>query len=402
MKTPFKAVKVTDSIYWVGAIDWNIKDFHGYATDSGTTYNAYLVLADKITLVDTVKAPFRDEMISRIASVVDPKNISVIISNHSEMDHTGCLPEVINLIAPDHVYASKMGLKAIKNHFHSDCGITVVEDGSTVSLGDRDISFIETRMLHWPDSMFSYLPGESFLFSQDAFGMHLASCERFADEIDSFVLEFEGAKYFANILMPYSKFITKLLERIGALNLDIKHIAPDHGPVWRNAENIRHVVGLYKKWAEQKPAPKAVITYDTMWQSTDKMARAIADGLAGSGIQVKLMSLQSYHRSDIATELLDSGAFVVGSPTLNNNVFPTIADAMVYLKGLKPVNLIGAAFGSYGWSGESIKHLENMLDEMKVDRVVESVKCEYIPDNDTLESCNDLGKRIAEKLKQIC
>lgn len=398
MNTSFKAVPITDDIYWVGAIDWNISDFHGYATSRGTTYNAFLIMGDPIVLVDTVKAPFKREMLSRIASVTDPSNISIIISNHSEMDHSGSLPDIIDTVKPDKVYASKMGLRAIKGHFHDDFMITPVEDGQSVPIGNREITFYETRMLHWPDSMISYLSGEGILFSQDAFGMHLASTQRFADEVDDFILEYESAKYYANILMPYSPLIGKLHARLGELGLDISMIAPDHGPIWRRPEDMERIISHYASWANKKPANKAVIAYDTMWNSTDVMGRAIADGCAAGGSDVKLMSLHSYHRSDIATELLTAGAFIVGSPTLNNNMFPTVADMLVYLKGLKPRGLVGAAFGSYGWSGESIKHIEQYLTDMKIECVAESVRVEYVPDDDDLARCYELGRSIAERL----
>ena len=398
----FKAVQVSEKVYWVGAIDWNITDFHGYATSRGTTYNAYLVLDEKITLIDTVKLPFMDEMLARIASVVDPEEISVIVSNHTEMDHSGSLPDVVNMIKPDSVYASKMGLKAIRKHFHSDCSVSAVEDGSSISLGNMELSFYETRMLHWPDSMFTYLSGEGILFSQDAFGMHLASYERFADEIDDSILDSEAAKYFANILMPYAQLILRLISKLNKLDLTINSIFPDHGPVWRNEKDIAKIIERYMVWSEQKPTPKAVVVYDSMWNSTDIMARAIADGIASSGIHVKVMSLQSCHRSDVATEVLESGALMVGSPTLNKNMFPTIADVMIYLKGLDPKNLIGASFGSYGWGGEAVKQLDATLDEMHVERVSDSVRIQYVPDDEALAQCYDLGKIVGERLKEKC
>ena len=248
--------------------------------------------------------------------------------------------------------------------------------------------------------MITCLQAEKLLFSQDAFGMHLASTERFADEISPNVLEYEAKKYFANILLPYAQLITRLLDRIGKLGLDISVIAPDHGPVWRTVDDIHKILGLYAAWAEQKPTPKAVVVYDTMWKSTDLMARAIADGLSTGGISVKVMSLSAYHRSDVATEIQNAGTLIVGSPTLNNTIFPTVADVLVYLKGLKPNNLFGAAFGSYGWSGEAVKQLEDMLDEMKVTRVAESVKINYVPDNDALILCYELGRQVAEKLNE--
>lgn len=399
-KEVFKAVQVSEHVYWVGAIDWSVRDFHGYMTRRGTTYNAYLILSDKITLVDTVKAPFRDELMARISSVVNPKEISVIISNHSEMDHTGCLPGVIHLVKPEQVYASTMGVKALRRHFNIDREITAVKDGDTISMGNMDVTFMETRMLHWPDSMFSYLSGEKVLFSQDGFGMHLASSERFSDEIDDSILEYEGAKYYANILLPYSALIPKTFKKVEEAGIEPAIIAPDHGPVWRNDTNIKKILGFYSSWAEQKPQKKAVVVFDTMWGSTELMARAISEGLESECVYVKLMSLKGNHRSDVATELLDAGALVTGSPTINNNMFPTVADVMTYLKGLKPKNLVGAVFGSYGWSGEAVRQLEAIFDDMKIELAGESIKAEYVPDNEVLAQCYNLGKQVAERLKR--
>jgi len=391
-----QAVKLTDKVWWVGAIDWGLRDFHGYATSRGTTYNAYLILADKVTLVDTVKAPFKDEMMSRIASVVDPKKIDYIISNHAEMDHTGALPEVIDEIKPEKVFASKMGVDALNAHFHFDGEITSIQDGENLSLGNMNVTFYETRMLHWPDSMFSYLHEDGILFSQDGFGMHLASSERFDDELDVSLLKYEATKYFANILTPYSGLIPKLVEKLGKLDLSIKMLAPDHGPVWR--ENISKVIGWYSEWAEQKSSKKAVIFYDTMWQSTARMANSIADGITSAGAIAKVMPLHGSHRSDVATELLDAGAVIVGSPTINNQMFPTVADVLTYIKGLKFKNLIGAAFGSHGWSGEAVKLVHSQLSEMKVDMVADSMSVKYVPRDEDLEKCFSMGKILGGKL----
>jgi flavorubredoxin len=370
MKESFTAIKVTDTVYWVGAVDWTVRDFHGYATSGGTTYNAYLVLADKVTLVDTVKAPFRDQLVSRISSVIDPSKIDYIISNHSEMDHSGCLPQMIEMIAPEKVVASRMGEKALGDHFHDGLDIVAVGDGDEIDLGNRKVVFLETRMLHWPDSMVSYLADEKLLFSQDAFGMHLASSERFDDEIAEWRLEREAAKYYANILLPFSHLVLKVLDRIGQLGLEFDMIAPDHGPIWRG--NPGRIIELYRKWAGRELSTKVVVAYDTMWGSTEKMA--------------------------LATELLDAGGLIVGSPTMNNNIFPTMADLLVYLKGLKPTGLVGAAFGSYGWSGESIEQLEQGLGEMKVELVTESVKVKYVPDAKALGACRALGEAVAKRL----
>ncbi|MBN1364377.1 MAG: FprA family A-type flavoprotein [Syntrophaceae bacterium] len=392
----YSAVKVTDNVYWVGAIDWTIRDFHGYTTPHGSTYNAYLVMADKITLIDTVKAPFMGEMLARIKSVIEPSRIKYIISNHSEMDHTGCLPEVIDLIKPEKVFASAVGSKTLKEIYHDEHEIIPVKDGEKLNLGNIDLTFMETRMIHWPDSMFTYLAKDELLFSQDAFGMHLATLERFADEIPAATLEYEGATYYANIVLPYSQIVLKALEKVAASGMKIKIIAPDHGPVWRN--DIGWIIELYKKWASQKPTAKAVVVYATMWHSTEKMARAISEALAQAGVKVKLLSMNETHRSEVVYEVLDAGALIVGSPTLNNNILPQMADVMTYLKGLKPVNKIGAAFGSFGWSGESVKHLEAIFKDMKVDIVAESVAVKNVPDAGILEKCHELGKTVASEL----
>jgi flavorubredoxin len=397
MKNTFKAVPVTEDVWWVGAIDWNIRNFHGYQTRRGSTYNAYLILADSITLIDTVKAPFREEMLARIASVVDPGKIEYIVSNHSEMDHSGSLPEVIAAVNPKKVFASAVGAKTLTELFPLDREITAVQDGETLSLGNRTLTFLETRMLHWPDSMFAYLNEEQLLFSQDAFGMHLASLERFADECDPAILAYETATYYANIILPYSPLVLKLIERVAAAGLSFRIIAPDHGPIWR--KETGGIIGSYAKWAEQKPEAKAVVVYATMWHSTEMMARAISEGLAAGGLHVKLMSMDEVHRSDVVYELLGAGALAVGSPTLNNHLLPNMADILTYLKGLKPRNLIGAAFGSYGWSGEAVKEIEEILAEMKVEKAGEGIRVKNVPDAEVRARCYELGKTMAEKVR---
>jgi len=396
----FNATKISDHVYWVGAVDWATRDFHGYLTQRGSTYNAYLILADKITLIDTVKAPFKEEMLARIASVINPEEISYIISNHSEMDHSGSLPQTIEAVKPEKVFASSVGVKTLANLFYMDREIIPVKDGESLSLGNMNLSFVETKMLHWPDSMMTYLVEDGVLFSQDAFGMHLATSQRFADEIDDDVLEYEGAKYFANILLLLSSLVIRTLEKVGKLGITINVLAPDHGPIWR--EDINRMLEYYAKWAAQKPTRKAVVVYDTMWQSTHKMARAIGEGLADGGADAKIMKLRACHRSDIVTEILDAGALLVGSPTINNNMFPTVADVLTYLKGLKPQNLIGTAFGSYGWSGEAVGHVEEILNAMKIELVGESIKARYVPDDDALDKCFSLGKLVADELIKRC
>ncbi|MCX5838872.1 MAG: flavodoxin domain-containing protein [Deltaproteobacteria bacterium] len=397
MKNTFKAFPVTEDVWWVGAIDWNIRDFHGYQTRRGSTYNAYLILADKITLIDTVKAPFREEMMARIASVVDPGKIEYIVSNHSEMDHSGSLREVIAAVHPKNVFASAAGAKTLKELFSLEREITAVQDGETLSLGNRSLTFMETRMLHWPDSMFAYLNEEQLLFSQDAFGMHYASLERFADACDPAILAYEAATYYANIILPYSPLVLKLIEKVTAAGLSFRIIAPDHGPIWR--KETGGIIGSYAKWAAQKPEAKAVVVYATMWHSTEKMARAVSEGLAAGGLGVKLLSMDGVHRSDVVYELLGAGAIAVGSSTLNNHLLPNMADILTYLKGLKPRNLIGAAFGSYGWSGEAVQEIEEILAEMKVEKAGEGIRVKNVPDAGVLARCYDFGIKMAEKVR---
>ena len=398
MSEAFTAAKISENVYWVGAIDWDVRNFHGYLTSRGTTYNAFLILADKITLIDTVKASCADEMLARIASVIDPSRIDYIVSNHSEMDHSGALPRTVHLARPEKVFASKMGAKALAAHFHMDCDFSVVGDGDGVDLGGANLSFVETKMCHWPDSMATYLHEGEILFSQDAFGMHLAGCERFADELDPTVLDQEAAKYYANILLHLSPFVQRALEKVTSLGLTFRMVAPDHGPIWRTPEHIERILGSYARWAAQKPTNKALVVYDTMWQSTATMARAMGEGLTEAGAKANLMSMSSCHRSDVVTELLDAGALIVGSPTVNNKIFPSMADVMTYIGGLKPKNKIGASFGSYGWSGEATKDLHAMLADMGVETVADPLRVNYVPDESQLVECRRFGQAIGARL----
>jgi len=398
MENYLKAVQITEKVWWVGAIDWNLREFHGYRTARGTTYNAYLVLADKITLIDTVKAPFREEMMQRVASVIgDPAKIDYIVSNHAEMDHSGALPEVIAAVKPEKVFASPMGVKALDAHFRLGSALTPVKTGEVISLGNMSMTFVETRMLHWPDSMISYIPEQKILFSQDGFGMHLATDNLFADENDAAVVEQEMRKYYANILLLYAPQTLKLLDDLPKLNLAVDVIAPDHGPVWRGAL-LGRPMEYYAKWAAQTPEKRAVVVYSTMWHSTEKMAVAIADGIRSTGVRVKLMSLEAHTRSEVATEVMGAGALVVGSPTLNNQMYPAVADVLCYLKGLRPKNVLAAGFGSFGWSGEAVAQIYEQFAAMKLESAAEGLKIKYVPSDADLKNCFDYGVKIGEKI----
>ena len=376
--------------------DWNIRDFHGYSTQSGTSYNAFLIIDEKITLIDTVKSDFSDQLIANISSIIDPKKIDYVVSNHTEMDHSGGLPRVMHKIGEDKpLICSKMGFKNLSRHFPQKLNYRAVENGEELSLGSRTLTFLETRMLHWPDSMFTYLKEDKILFSSDAFGQHYAGFEKFDDIIGNAIMP-HAKKYFANILLLYSPLILKLVETVTRLGLEFNMICPDHGVIWR--KDPGKIINAYVEWSKQEPEKKALVIYDTMWHSTEIMADAIASGISEKGVEVRPMHLRKCHRSDVMTEVLDAKAIIVGSPTLNNGLFPTVSDFLTYMKGLKPLNKIGAAFGSYGWSGESVKLITQSLEEMKFDVVDPGLKIQYVPDKEGIDACCQLGKKIADAI----
>jgi flavorubredoxin len=293
------------------------------------------------------------------------------------------------------VYCSKNGHRNLARHFQQKWNYQPVEDGAQLSIGKRTLTFMETRMVHWPDSMFTYCKEGNILFSSDGFGQHYAGLERFDDEMGDRIMP-HAKKYFANILLLYSPLIIKLVEKVKNLGLAIDMICPDHGVIWR--KDPLKIIQAYAEWSEQKPKRKALVVYDTMWHSTEMMAEAIVDALGSEGVDAQPMHLRKWHRSDILTEVLDAGAILVGSPTLNNGLFPTVADFLAYMKGLRPLNKIGAAFGSYGWSAEATKLITRELEEMKFNVVDPGIKVQYVPDQNALETCRALGKKIADRL----
>lgn len=391
-----KPVEIAKGIYCLSAIDWNVRDFHGYSTYKGTTYNAYLILDDKITLIDTVKKQFADDLLDGISQIIDPKKIDYVVSNHTEMDHSGGLPRVMHKVGEDKpLYCSQMGQKNLSRHFPQKWNYQPVKNGGELSLGNRTLTFLETRMLHWPDSMFSYMKEEKILFSSDAFGQHYAGLERFDDQIGAAIMP-HARKYFANILLPFSPLILKLVDSITEMGLELDMLCPDHGIIWR--KDPGRIINSYVEWSQQKPKRKALVIYDTMWHSTEKMATTLVEALGEEGVDAKSIHLRSWHRSDVLTEVLDAGAIVIGSPTLNNGLFPTVSDFLTYMKGLKPKNKVGAAFGSYGWSGEAVKLINEHLEAMKFDVVDPGLKVQFVPDNECIEACQELGKKIARAL----
>ena len=391
--------EIAKGIHWVGAVDWDIRDFHGYSTYKGTTYNAFLVVDEKITLFDTVKHSHQSVLLKNIRAIVDPEKIDYIVVNHVEMDHSGSLPDLVDLIKPEKIFCSPMGKKAIVDHFHkTEWPFEVVKSGDEVSLGKRTVQFIETRMLHWPDSMFSFLKEDGILFSSDAFGQHLASSERFDDEVDLSVVMKESAKYYANILYLFSPLIKKLLASVAEMNLDIKMIAPDHGVIWRTHQS--KILDAYDKWSKNESEKKALVIYDSMWHSTEDMAHAVSDGLIEAGVSTNMVNLQVHHRSDVMTQVLGAKAIVLGSSTLNNGLLPRMAGFLMYMKGLRPTNKLGATFGSFGWSGEAVNLMNTALQEMKIDVIEDGLRIKYVPDEDKLEECREMGKRVGKAVAE--
>jgi len=391
-----KPIQLRDNIWWVGGIDWDLRNFHGYLTQKGSTYNAYLIIDEKVTLIDNVKSYLYDEMIRRISHVIDPSKIDYIIQNHVEMDHSGGLPLLMEKIPKAKIYTNAMGIKGLKLHYKKDWDFQEVKTGDTINIGKRNLAFLTTPMVHWPDNMVSYCPEEKILFSNDAFGQHIASSERFVADYPFNIVMEEARKYYANIVLPYGKQVQKVLE--AAAPLDIEMIAPSHGLIW--TKHIPDIVTAYKDWAFNVADPnKALIIYDTMWKSTTIIAHAIADAFENLGINIRLYNLQETHISDIMTQVITARYICVGSPTLNSSILPTVAAFIYYLKGLSPKDRIGLAFGSYGWGGQSIDILQNLLGDEKECgfAMMQPVKVQYIPDEETLTK---ITQQVEQNIKQ--
>jgi flavorubredoxin len=388
-------VELKKGIYWVGAIDWNVRDFHGYSTSFGTTYNAYLILDEKNVLVDTVKAPFYLEMLGRISEIIDPSRIDVIISNHVEMDHSGSLSQIVDRIGKPMVFATERGVKGLEKHYQKKMNFKTVKTGETLSLGHRTLTFVEAPMLHWPDSMFTYINEDHLLLPNDAFGQHLASSQRFNDEIEDEVMR-HAAKYFANILWPLAPLILKKVEEVVKMGIPIDMIAPSHGLIWR--KDPSRIIQAYVDWSQGKTQRKILIVYDTMWGSTESMAKAILNGLIEEGVYVKLLHLRSNHRSDIISEMLEAKGILLGSPTLNNGMFPTMGDFLTYMKGLRPKGKIFALFGSHGWGGGAVREMKKSLVDEKFEVWEKELNIQYVPDPEELKKAVQFGKDFAKKV----
>ena len=396
-------VEIKKDIFWVGFVDYDHRDFHGYSrSPDGSTYNAYLIKDEKNVLLDTVASGCEGTLLCRMAQVIEPEKIDYIICNHMELDHAGALEAIIERCKPEKIFVSQTGLKSMAGYF--DCKnwpVQAVKSGDSINIGKRTIVFQETRMLHWPDSMVSYIPEDKLLVSNDIFGQNIASSARFVDEFaDDGEYSRRVKEYYYNIVLPYSPMVLKTLPVVEKLDIDM--IAPDNGLIMRGEKAVRNIIDMYRSMAEQKPQQRALVFYDTMWQSTETMAYAICSGLEENGVPTRIMSVKQNHHSAVMTELADCGAVIAGSPTHNNTILPLMAAQLTYMKGLRPLNRIGGAFGSYGWSGEGPKYLHEQLAAMNMEMPAEPVKCTWRPDHETLKACHQMGATIAEALKKKC
>jgi flavorubredoxin len=386
--------EIKPGIYWVGGIDWDIRNFHGYLTQRGSTYNAYLIIDEKIVLVDTVKHYLFDEMLARIKEIIEPSKIDYIVSNHVEMDHSGSLPMILEHAPSATVITSTQGEKGLNRHYKRDLNLKVVKSGDELNIGSRTLHFAHTPMVHWPDNMVTYIPKDKLLLSNDAFGQHIACPERFDDEVGWEILKEEAGKYYANIVLPYGDQVKKALEALGGLDIDM--IAPSHGIIWRSL--IPKILVEYKKWAGHETEKKAVIVYDSMWGSTEKMAYKLREGFNETGIPVTMRNLKKIHISDVMTDILTSKIILIGSPTLNNGMLPTMGAFLTYLKGLRPKNRIGFSFGSYGWGGQAVGQIQDVMKDLNWDIPIECMKIKYIPDDDELENVKEAGKELVKNI----
>ena len=392
--------KINEAVTWVGKKDWDLRTFHGeeYSTHRGSSYNSYLIRDEKVALIDTVWLPFAKEFVASLKREIDLKDIDYIIINHGEIDHSGALPELMREIPDTPIYCTKNAVKSLKGQFHQDWNFVEVKTGDKLSLGKRDLIFIEARMLHWPDSMFTYMTGDNILFSNDAFGQHYASEFMYNDEVDQAELYQESIKYYANILTPFSRFVVSKVDEFVKLNLPLDMICTSHGVIWR--DNPMQIVEQYVKWAQDYQENQITIIYDTMWNGTKHMADAIASGIrqVDPDVTVKLMHTGITDKNDVLTEVFKSKAILVGSPTINGSVLNSIAGILDQIKGLSFKNKKGAAFGAYGWSGEGVKLIGDHLAKAGFELVNDGLRVLWNPDQEAVEKCVDLGKEFAKSL----
>jgi len=324
--------------------------------------------------------------------------IDYVVCNHAEPDHSGALPAVLRAMPQATLVCDKKCANALAEHYDAaNWRIKTVATGDTISLGKRTLKFVETPMVHWPESMFTYVPEDRLLFSMDAFGQHIATSERFDDETSLCTVMEEAKAYYANIVMPYGKSVKACLERVA--ELEIAMIAPSHGVIWRT--HAAKIVAAYRNWMEHRPRPKVLVIFDTMWESTAAMAEAIREGAAIEGVQAKLISIRRSNLTRIATEVLDAAAVAFGSATLNHGMMPMAAAALSYLEGLRPRGKAALAFGSYGWGRGGAEGVEKQLQAIGWDIVRAPILSKYRPTPLILDECRAAGQLLAEKARTL-
>ncbi len=394
-------LQIKSNVSWVGKVDWELRKFHGneLSTHRGSTYNSYLIEEEKIALIDTAWAPFAKEYVSNLGNVIDLKKIDYIIANHAETDHSGALPELMSRIPDTPIYCTANGIKSLKGHYHQDWNFHAIKTGERLSLGEKELIFIEAPMLHWPDSMFCYLMGDNILFSNDAFGQHYASEFRFNDLVDKEELMAEAIKYYANILTPFSTFVDKKIKEVLSFKLPVDIICTSHGTIWR--DNPVQIIEQYLKWANKYKENQITIVYDTMWNGTRIMAENIASGIkqADQKVDVKLYNIAKTDKNDVITEVFKSKAILVGSPTINRGILTAVAGLLEEIKGMKFQDKKAAAFGCYGWSGESVKVISQNLESAGFQVVDGGIMSLWNPDSKSIEACIEYGKKAAELFK---
>lgn len=389
---------IKSSVFWVGKVDWELETFHGeeLTTHHGSTYNSYLIQEEKTVLIDTVWKPFASEFVNNLASEVDLKQIDYIVANHGEIDHSGALPELMRLIPDTPIYCTANAVKSLKGMYHEDWNFNVVKTGDKLDIGNgKQLVFVEMPMLHWPDSMATYLSGDNILFSNDAFGQHYATEMLYNDLVDQCDLFKEAMKYYANILTPFSAVLKRKLQEISNLGLPIDIIATSHGVIWR--DNPLQIVEKYAQWADNYQENQITIVYDTMWNGTRALAENIARGIqqADPDVTVKVFNLPKSDQNDVITEVFKSKTVVVGSPTINNGILHTVAGFAHLMKEMKFKNKKAAAFGCYGWSGESVKILNDLLQGAGFEVINEGYRTLWNPDQDKQQEAVEFGKKIA-------
>ncbi len=392
-------IHVKNNIDWVGKIDWELRKFHGneYSTNKGSTYNSYLIKEEKNVLIDTVWKPFSKEFVDNLKKEIDLDKIDYIVANHGEVDHSGALPELMRHIPDTPIYCTQNAVKSLKGQYHQDWNFVTVKTGDKLEIGNgKSLVFVEMRMLHWPDSMACYLTGDNVLFSNDAFGQHYASEYMFNDLVDQCELFEECIKYYANILAPFSALVDKKLKEVMAMNLPIEIIATSHGVIWR--DDPEQIIKKYIAWSKNYQENQITILYDTMWDGTRTMAEKIAEGIKASdtGVNIKLLNTSKYDKNDIITEVFKSKAILAGSPTINKGILSSIAAIMEEIEGLRLKDKKAAAFGCYGWSGEAVGKLNEMLKKSGFELINEGLKCLWNPDENSIKECISFGQEIGK------